>query len=138
MRASIDLIEELTFIKQKKASIIQQEQELSKPILTDYSQVGRIYDWFKNLPEDLLLTRQDSVHKRQFLFIIILLFSPSFLVGDKLKRGLRNELTKVFGFRSPSAVSNLGADVLCWYKSYQGFREKTNKIYQKLLAELQR
>ena len=136
MRECIDLIEELTFIKQKKALIIQKELELSKPILADVNQVAQIYDWFKNLPEELLLTNQDSVHKRQFLFIVILLFSPSFLVGEKLKRGLRDELTRVFGFRSPSAVGNLSADVYCWYKSYQGFREKTNKIYLKLFDEL--
>lgn len=81
MRESIDVIKELTFIKEKKAQIIQREQELSKPVLTDYKKNQIIYDWFQNLPEELLLTKQDAVHKRQFLFIIILLFSPSFLVG---------------------------------------------------------
>ena len=41
MRECIDLIEELTFIKQKKALIIQKELELSKPILADVNQVAR-------------------------------------------------------------------------------------------------
>lgn len=136
MRESIDVIKELTFIKEKKAQIIQREQELSKPVLTDYKKIQVIYDWFQNLPEELLLTKQDAVHKRQFLFIIILLFSPSFLVGKKLKIGLRDELARVLEFKSPSAVSNLGSDVLFWYKSYQGYREKTTKIYEKLLQEL--
>lgn len=136
MRPSIDIIKELTFLREKKEDITQREQEVSKPILTELKQIQIIYDWFYSLPKEYLLTDQDSVHKRQFLFIIILLFSPTFFVGDKLKRGLRNELARVLHFRSPSAISNLSSDVLCWYKSYQGFREKTNRIYEKLLCEL--
>ena len=144
MRDSFQVVQELIKLKAIKVELHKQEreitrqaEELSKPILSDKKQIKVLYEWFENLREEEKLTGSRSVHNRQFLFVVILLFSPSTLAGEKLRPGIRNELAEVFKCKSPSSISNLCSDVLLWYQSYEGFRKSTDALYSKLIDKIE-
>lgn len=49
MTKEFSSIVELKSIREQKSRLSEREQELSSPILTDFSLIPVIYDWFKEL-----------------------------------------------------------------------------------------
>ena len=77
------------------------------------------------------------MQRKKFIFIILYLYSPSSLAGDKMASGLRNELSKVLGIQAKSTISNNSADLVFLYQyNYMNFRNDVEFIYNKILSWL--
>ena len=123
-------IVEIRSIRDQKARLSERERELTKPILTDLDMIPTLYGWFKeifcaNVPQ-----------RKKFIFIILILYSPSALADGKMKRGLRNKLAEVFGLNGKSTISDNLNGLYLSYQLYKYFRQDIHRIYIEIMNRL--
>lgn len=131
-------IEEIKSLREQKLRLLERERELTKPILTDLDMIGILYEWFKEILESRDCPgRVESVTQRKkFIFIILFLYSPSALVGDKMKNGLRDKLAEVLGVNAQTAISDNRNSVLFSYGLYRCFRQDVDGIYTEIMRRI--
>ena len=117
-------IEELKSIHEEKLRLMEREMALSTPLLTELEYIPMLYKWYCELSgccEEAGVQNTDQ--KGQFLFVILFFYSPIALVGGRIVSGVRDKLAQLFGFTSPSAVSNLCKLIKSFYTTYKGYRK---------------
>ena len=139
MTKEFSSIMELKVIREQKSRLSEREQELSSPILTDLSLIPDIYSWFNDIvAETDSPSNPDGVMQRKkFLFIVLFLYAPSSLAGERLPNGIRAEIAKVFPDVSPCVISNNIADVSFIYQQYKNFRQDIESIYRRIMEKVQ-
>lgn len=129
-------IEELRSIHAEKIRLIEREIALSTPLLTKLEYIPMLYKWYCELSGCCEESRELSAdQKGQFLLIILFFYSPITLVGGRIVNGVRDKLAKLFGFNSPSAVSNL-RDAISFYETYKGYRKTIDRLRDEILSRL--
>lgn len=125
-------------IKQKKESVLQSEKEVCSPLLTDYSQIPLIYEWFKNY-----MNRQDcppnpdSVNQRKkFIFVILYLYAPASILGYKMPNGLRAKIAVTLGVQKHCSVSMYCEDLIFLSQHYKGFRSDIEDVFRYICSRL--
>lgn len=138
MTKEFSSIVELKSIREQKSRLSEREQELSSPILTDFTLIPEIYEWFREILSDAdCPPNPESVTQRKkFLFIVLFLFAPSVLAGGRLPNGIRAEISGVFPDVSPCVISNNIADVSFIYQQYKDFRQDIEYLYNQIVERL--
>lgn len=110
---------------------------LSKPAIDDFSYITDIYAWAKEYLEKSEVPKRISnpVHRKKFIFIILALYSPSTLVGYKIRIGLRDRISKVTGLVS-TAISHNIDDLLFYYSLYASFQDDVDNMYGYIMERL--
>lgn len=128
-------IAEIKSIREDISRLSERETELTKPILTDLSFIETLYEWFKEIVSSGP-KRYRSIQQKEFIFIILFMYSPGTLAGGKMKSGLREELGKSIGVKTASAISNKINEIVFMYKLYKYFRSDLNRIYTEILNRI--
>lgn len=130
-------VAELKSIREQKSRLSEREQELSQPMLYDYSLIGEIYGWFKEILLGLALPPcvDSPTQRKKFIFIILFLYSPSTLAGGKMKVGLRDKIAEVTGCTG-SLISHNCEDVTFFYQQYKSHRQEIDYLYTEILNRL--
>lgn len=138
MTKEFSSIVELKAIREQKSRLSEREQELSAPMLTDFTLIPEIYSWFKEIlsQSDCPPNFESVTQRKKFLFIVLFLFAPSVLAGGRLPNGIRAEIAGVFPDVSPCVISNNIADVSFIYQQYKDFRQDIEYIYIHILEKL--
>lgn len=133
------IISELKSVREERIRLSAKEQELSEPMLDDYSLVGEIYEWFQEiLSERTLPPRADSpLQRKKFIFIILFLYSPKTLAGDKMRIGLRDKIAEVTGC-TRTLISHNCEDVSFFYQQYKCHREDIDFLYVEIMNRLKK
>ena len=129
-------IEELKSIHEEKLRLMEREMALSTPLLTELEYIPILYKWYCELSgccEEAGVQNTDQ--KGQFLFVILFFYSPIALVGGRIVSGVRDKLAQLFGFTSPSAVSNL-RDAISFYETYKGYRKTIDQLRDEFMSRL--
>ena len=121
-------IEELKSIHEEKVRLMEREMALSTPLLTELEYIPILYKCEES-------GGLNAHQKGQFLLIILFFYSPITLVGGRIVNGVRDRLAKLFGFNSPSAVSNL-RDAISFYETYKGYRKTIDQLRDEFLSRL--
>lgn len=131
-------IMELKSIREQKSRLSEREQELSLPILTDFSLIPEIYGWFRDILSgmDCPPNTESVTQRKKFLFIVLFLFAPSVLAGGRLPNGIHAEISGVFSDVSPCVISNNIADVSFIYQQYKDFRQDIEYLYTEIVKRL--
>lgn len=128
---------ELIAIREQKSRLTERENELMKPAVDDMNLVPVIFGWFCSItgesgaPERM----KGAAFRQKFIFIILMLYSPSALAGGKMRIGLRNRITEVIG-GSGTLVSHSYSDLMFRYQMYRKFREEIDSIYDEITRRL--
>lgn len=130
----VELRQQKAAWSRRKAKLLIKEAELSEPILTDLSLLGNIYDLFMSYRN---VKKIGCLQRKQFVFIILYLYSPSALTGKKMLRGLRDRLCEVLGCTRTN-ISHDYVKVCQFYNSYNEFRNSTIDYLQRILTDLQK
>ena len=138
MTKEFSSIVELKSIREQKSRLSERENELSSPILTDFSLIPELYSWFKELLAGMACppNPESVTQRKKFLFIVLFLFAPSVLAGGRLPNGIRAEIAGVFPYVSPCVISNNIADVSFIYQQYKDFRQDIDYIYTEIVKRL--
>ncbi len=130
-------VSELKSIREQKSRLSEREQELSEPMLHDYSLLEEIYGWFKEVLSGVTLPPDvDSpTQRKKFIFIVLFLYSPSTLAGGKMKVGLRNKIAEVTGCTG-TLISHNCEDVTFFYQQYKSHRQDIDYLYTEIVNRL--
>ena len=124
-------MERIKSIRETKARLSKEEDLLSEPLMDDLWMVGNIYDLFLSYHR----SRKSKMVQKQFIFIILYLYSPSALGGSKMRRGLRERIAAVLGCTC-SNVSHDYRNISFYYVTYRSFRNEVNAILHSMLGIL--
>lgn len=138
MVTDFSIITQIKEVKQQKEELSKREAELSKPMLNDISFISELYEWFNEINEqrDCPPRRGCARLKKQFIFIVLFLYSPRTLSGGEIRRGVRDALAQVLSFKSPTGVSNLCTDIMFLYNNYKDFSSEVEHIYTEISSRL--
>lgn len=126
-----NIMERVRWIRETKAILSKEELVLSEPMITDLSMVGNIYDLFKNFH----LGKRSQMVRKQFIFVVLFLFSPSALGGSKMRRGLREKIAEVLNCTC-SNISHDYKNVSFYYVTYKNFRKDVNDVISEIVEKI--
>lgn len=123
---------ELKDILEQKNRLMERENKLSSPTLDNLDLIPEIYGWFNELHGG-----KNTVYcRKQFIFIILLLYAPIVLVGGRMPKGLRNSIAKAAGFKDITFISHNVNTVFFYYRYYRGFRKDIDRVYNEITNRL--
>jgi len=134
MPMEFSAINELAQLRKEKDDIMVRESELSAPLLTDFELIPKLYEYYKEIQSNRLNSAEPGSRRynRVFIFIIIYLYSPAALAGGKVTRGVRDVIAGVLGFKSPTAISNISADMMLQFNNYKDFRKEVEVVFRRI------
>lgn len=137
MVKEFSIISELKTIREQKAVLAERERELSSPILYDFELIEDIYKWFKEILSEYSFPPciDSPTQRKKFIFIILFLYSPSALSGDKMKMGLRDKIAEVTGCTS-TLISHNYKNVEFEYHQYRYNRQDIDHLYTEIISRL--
>lgn len=138
MELDLNKIDRLKKIRSEKSELSSEENALASPVLKDKSLIREIYGMFVEIlnERDCPPNPARVTQRKKFIFIILYLFSPSTLVGGKMKPGLREEISRVLGINSADIISKNCEDVVFLCRHYKDFSEDIRYIYTEILSRL--
>lgn len=125
-KLSIQRIERIVKLRDMKAKISREERCASSPILSDFSLIDGIYDIFKS---HTTIARSVVMTRKEFIFIVVYLYSPSVLAGGKMGNGLREKIGDVLGIYGKSVISDNVSGLMVTYNIYKYFRDDIDAIF---------
>lgn len=130
------IISEIKLIRRQRALLAKRESEISKPKLTDQELLPELYRCFRQLCPSQSERRRSVRTRKQFIFIILMLYSPAALAGGKILPGLRDRIAEVLDLTASSTISNNLSDLDFLYQNYKDFHDETNQIYAGIIHYL--
>ena len=120
-------------IREDKKKLTQLEKEVIDPVLTEIELIPEIYNMFCEIHDKKDV--KSSLKQKEFIFLILLFFSPESLLVYKTKKGIRNKIAIVLHLKEPVQVSKRIPEVLFQYEKYQDFRDDVNLSYHCILND---
>lgn len=126
------IISSVNDIKHRQSMLSKEENELSRPAVTDLNLVGNLYDMFCAFEDD---EGELTLRRKKFMFVMLYLFSPTALAGNKMRRGLREKIAAVLGCTC-SNISHDYKNASFYYLTYKEFRNDCNNIIAYMLDRI--
>lgn len=132
---NIERLNNIEALIKERAEINAKLSLLSEPTLHDIERIDEFYLNYRKLFARRGIPHQSEwvYSRKKFLFVIIYLYSPSALVGHKLRRGLRDKLARLFGLNAPSTISDNVVNLMSDYVNYRDFRRDVHILYEEFL-----
>lgn len=128
-------IDRIVEIRKLKADLSGEETRLSSPVLDDFSLIDGIYDVFtRSVRND----RGVVMLRKEFLFIVMYLYSPSTLAGGKMEKGLREKIGEVLGIYGKTVISDNVSTLMLTYNVYAYFRSDVGHIFREVIKWLRK
>lgn len=120
-------------IRKDKKKLTQLEKQVIDPVLTNIELIPKIHAMFCEIHDKKDVKR--SLKQKEFIFLILLLFSPESLLWYKTKKGIRDKIAIVLNLKEPVKVSKRITEVLFQYEKYGDFRDDVNLSYHRILND---
>ena len=130
------IIETIKKIKEARTALRQAiaDNELAtSPKLKDLSLIPKIYQVFEQMKGKEIKVND----RKEFIFVIIYLYSPNKFFGGKMPRGLRRAITKATKVTCASVISVTCTELMILYTNYPDFRQGVDSLMQVLLQKLE-
>lgn len=128
----------LKTMRSKILELSQMLEELGEPILTDLALLPQIHEAYKRVfsrrgcPEDAMIVR----NRKKFLMVVLYLYSPKALAGDRMRMGLRKAISELFGLSTSTPISDNCAGLVVQYNAYADFRRDVDLIFNEIFVSL--
>lgn len=128
----------LKAIREKSLELLQVSNELGEPMLDDLSLLPKIYDAYLSVFKRRGCPKKAAqvYNRKKFLLIVLYLYSPKTLAGDRMRVGLRDKLSELFGLTTGTPISDNCANILFDYEKYRDFRRDVDVIFNEIIAVL--
>lgn len=74
-------------------------------------------------------------HKKMFVFTCLSFVCPTFIIGDKIKPGIRSEIARITNLSS-ARISNIANEVRFLYSHYKDFKQEADYLYSEIKRSL--
>lgn len=128
-----EIVEQIRRIREQRKQLESQETELMKsfkPINCSIRQLHSEFFKTKNIDHFANLDQ-----KKTFVFVCLSIVCPSFIVGDRIKTGIRIELSKATGL-AESRISHIIDEVRFLYSHYKCFKTEADYLYKTICRSL--
>lgn len=138
-KINIGKVAALKKLRDKVRELSDTMKELGEPILDDLALLPTIYEAYKRVfqrrgcPDDVTSVR----NRKKFLMVVLYLYSPKALAGDRMRMGLRKKVSELFGLTTSTPISDNCAGLIVQYRAYADFRRDVDLIFQEVLNTLE-
>lgn len=128
----------LTTMRNKINELSQILEELGEPILSDLTLLPKIHEAYQTVfarrgcPKDAMMVR----NRKKFIMVVLYLYSPKALAGDRMRMGLRKAISELFGLSTSTPISDNCAGLIIQYHAYADFRRDVDLIFKEIFATL--
>lgn len=123
------IIETIRRIEKARTALRQAivDNELAtSPKLKDLNLIPKIYELFEQKKGSVIKPNE----RKEFIFVIIYLYSPNKFFGGKMPQGLRRAITKATKVTCASVISATCTELMVLYTTYQDFRAGVDELMQ--------
>ena len=137
-KINIGKVTALRTLREKVAELSDVMKELGEPILEDLTLLPEIYEAYKRVfsrrgrPDEAMSVR----NRKKFLMVVLYLYSPKALAGDRMRMGLRKKVSELFSLTTSTPISDNCAGLIVQYRAYADFRRDVDLIFQEVINSL--
>ena len=125
------IIETIKKIERARTALRQAmvDNELAtSPKLKDLSLIPKIYKVFEELKGKEIKVND----RKEFVFVVIYLYSPNKFFGGKMPQGLRRSISQAAKVTCASVISATCTELMVLYTTYSDFRQNVDELILKV------
>jgi len=137
-KINIGKVSAIKSLRDKINELTDSMKELNVPILTDLSLLPDIYEVYRRIflrrgrASELMSVR----NRKKFLMVVLYLYSPAALAGDRMRTGLRKKISELFGLTTSTPISDNCSGLALHYRAYADFRRDVDIIFREVMETL--
>ena len=133
MEQIIETIKKIEKARTALRQAIADNELATSPRLKDLSLIPKIYEIFEQIKGKGIKVND----RKEFIFVIIYLYSPNKFFGGKMPQGLRRAITKATKVTCASVISATCTELMVLYTTYADFRHDVDELMQIVLNKLE-
>lgn len=129
------IIETIKRIEKARTALRQAivDNELAtSPKLKDLNLIPKIYKVFEELKGNEIKVND----RKEFIFVVIYLYSPNKFFGGKMPQGMRKAISKTMQIDS-TCISRTCTELMVLYTTYSDFRDGVDELLNAVLGKLE-
>ena len=130
-----NIIETIKRIEKARTTLRQaivDNEIATSPKLKDLNLIPKIYEVFEELKGKEIKVND----RKEFIFVVIYLYSPNKFFGGKMPQGLRRAITKATKVTCASVISATCTELMVLYTTYADFRQGVDELMNKILLSM--
>ena len=128
MEQIIETIKRIEKARTALRQAIVDNEIATSPKLKDLNLIPKIYKVFEDLKGKEIKVND----RKEFIFVVIYLYSPNKFFGGKMPQGLRRAITKVTKVTCASVISATCTELMVLYTTYSDFRQNVDMLMDSL------
>ena len=133
MEQIIETIKKIEKARTALRQAIADNELATSPRLKDLSLIPKIYEIFEQMKGKEIKVND----RKEFVFVIIYLYSPNKFFGGKMPQGLRRAITKATKITCANVISVTCTELMVLYTTYSDFRHGVDELMQAVLNKLE-
>ena len=129
------IIETIKKIEKSRTALRQAivDNELAtSPRLKDLSLIPKIYEIFEQMKGKEIKVND----RKEFIFVVIYLYSPNKFFGGKMPQGMRKSISKAAKIDS-TCISRTCTELMVLYTTYSDFRQGVDELLKAVMERLE-
>ena len=132
MEQIIETIKKIEKARTALRQAIADNELATSPRLKDLSLIPKIYEIFEQIKGKEIKVND----RKEFIFVIIYLYSPNKFFGGKMPQGLRRAIAKTTRATCASVISATCTELMVLYTAYSDFRLGVDNLMNAVLETL--
>ena len=132
MEQIIETIKRIEKARTTLRQAIVDNEIATSPKLKDLNLIPKIYKVFEELKGKEIKVND----RKEFIFVVIYLYSPNKFFGGKMQQGLRRAITKATKVTCASVISATCTELMVLYTTYSDFRQGVDELMNKILLSM--
>lgn len=128
MESIIETIRKIEKARTTLRQAIEENEKVVSPKLRDLTLIPKIYELFEQMKGKEIKVND----RKEFIFVVIYLYSPNKFFGGKMPQGLRRAITKATKVTCASVISATCTELMVLYTTYSDFRQGVDELIQKV------
>lgn len=120
----------------KAAEANIQFAQVFTPKMSDLSLIGKIHQLYVKVADESGFSGDGTSNNKQFVFLVLYLYSPASLCGGTINRKLRKAVASVLGINADTALYKMRATSVSWYDTYPEFRNECNRAIEEISRQM--
>lgn len=128
MESIIETIRKIEKAHTMLRQAIEENEKVVSPKLRDLTLIPKIYELFEQMKGKEIKVND----RKEFIFVVIYLYSPNKFFGGKMPQGLRRAITKAAKVTCASVISATCTELTVLYTTYSDFRQNVDELILKV------
>lgn len=131
MEQIIETIKRIEKARTTLRQAIADNELATSPKLKELTLIPKIYEVFKELKGSHITVND----RKEFIFVVIYLYSPNKFLGGKMPQGMRKAISNTMKIDS-TCISRTCTELMVLYTTYLDFRQGVDELLTSVLERL--